>query len=62
MADSTKQATTPLMQKEVNMCDQRERHQFAGSDEKTADSVVFGYRRVHFSAYFLNVPQYVHET
>ena len=46
-----RQTTTSLMQKEVNMHSQRQRHQFVGSDEKTADSVVFGYRRVHFIAY-----------
>ena len=54
MADAMRQATTPLMQKEVDMYDQRERYHFAGLDEKTADSMVFGYRHVHFIANFLN--------
>ena len=51
MADSTRQATKPLMLKEVDMHGQRYRHQWVGSNDKTADSVAFGFRRVHFIAY-----------
>ena len=38
MADATRQATAPMMRKEVNMHGQRWTHQFAGGDEKTAEA------------------------